>query len=296
MAESLQDIKRRIKSVTSTEHVTNAMKLVSTAKLRVAKGKYEAMNQNLLYVAKHISALFNVADNIPNEFLIENTDAEKTCYVVVTSSKGFCGGYNINVLKKVDELIAESDKEAAIVAIGSKGADYFKRNGRAEVICEYLDPPEEMDFNECVNLLAPALNRYQNGEFDKVVLVYTAFENVLSQVVRAHTMLPFSVEYTQMFANNDHDFIKQHSVDIEFLPNTTEFFAYLVIKYIQIDLCANVIEAATCEHTARRMAMENATDNANEMLDALSMSFNRARQAAITSEITEIVAGTEALT
>lgn len=289
-SDSLQDIKRRIKSITSTKHVTNAMKLVSTAKLRVAKNKFESTNENLRYVARHIAALFNFAENIPEKYTTENTEATKTCYIVVTSSKGFCGGYNNNIIAKMEELIAENEKEAVVLSIGSKGSDYFRNHDGVTVIGEYLDSPEDMQFAMCRELVAPVIRMFGDGEIDKVILVYTAFENMLSQTVKAEVLLPFEIEDSTYLAGH-----KVHSVDVEFEPDTDAIFNYLVGKYFEIDLYANIIEAATCEHTARRLAMENATDNANDMLDALSLNYNRARQAAITSEITEIVAGTEVL-
>lgn len=289
-AESLQDIKRRIKSITSTKHVTNAMKLVSSAKLRVAKNKFESTNENLIYVAKHIAALFNFAENVPEMYITENAEATKTCYIVVTSSKGFCGGYNNNVIAKVEELIAENNKEAVILSIGSKGSDYFRNHDGVTVLAEYLDSPEEMHFATCRELVAPVIRMFRKKEIDKVILVYTAFENMLSQTVKAEELLPFEVKDSTYLAGR-----KVHSVDVEFEPDTDAIFNYLVGKYFEIDLYANIIEAATCEHTARRLAMENATDNANDMLGALSLNYNRARQAVITSEITEIVAGTEVI-
>lgn len=288
--DSLQDIKRRIKSVTSTKHVTNAMKLVSTAKLRVARNKFESTNENLIYVARHIAALFNFAENVPDMYTTENAEAPATCYIVVTSSKGFCGGYNSNIINKVEELIAESEKESIILSIGSKGSDYFRKREGVTVLGEYLDPPEEMEYATCRELVAPVIRMFSNGEIDKVILVYTAFENMLSQEVKTDMLLPFEIQDSTYLAGR-----KVHSIDVEFEPDTDTMFNYLVEKYFEIDLYANIIEATTCEHTARRLAMENATDNANDMLDALSLNYNRARQAAITSEITEIVAGTEVL-
>lgn len=295
MAENLQDIKRRIKSVQSTEHVTNAMKLVSTAKLRVAKKKYETMNVNLVYVAQHIASIFRSAENVPERYIKENEGVGKTCYIVVGSSKGFCGGYNSSIIKKVEELIEQSDKDAVILAFGSKVGDYFRKHPRAEVIAEYLDPPEDMDFDMSKEFVSPAMRMFRDYEVDKIVMVYTAFENLIKQTVRAQVMLPISMDYITDMHDEDEKVEELVKRDIEFLPGTNNMFNYLVIKYFEIDIMANVIEAVTCEHTSRRVAMENATDNANEMLDGLSMSYNRARQAAITSEITEIVAGNEAL-
>ena len=147
-------------------------------------------------------------------------------------------------------------------------------------------PPESISFLESKELSAPILEMYKNKEIDEVVLIYTAFISSLEQEVRNVTLLPFEVE-------SDPDFEKSYN-SVEYEPSVEEVFNYLVPKYVETMIYSAVVESATCEHAARRMAMENATDNAREMLDGLNLTYNRARQSAITDEIIEIVAGSEA--
>lgn len=284
-AESMQDIKRRIKSVTSTEHITNAMKLVSAGKLRKAKAIFEKSNENSHYITHTIAEIFNSSQEIPQEYLKGSREIKTTCYIVVTSCRGLCGGFNSNILKEAQKEIDADWEAPVIIAIGSKGKEYFEKRGY-RIAGDYLAPPENISFLETREMCRPIIEMYNNGEIDEVVLIYTAFISSMEQEVRNVTLLPFEIE-------QDPDIIRNVK-EIEYEPSIREVFNYLVPKYVEIMLHAAVVESATCEHAARRMAMENATDNAREMLDKLSLNYNRARQAAITDEIIEIVAGSEA--
>ena len=284
-SESIQDIKRRIRSVTSTEHITSAMKLVSAGKLRKAKAIYEKTNANSHYITNTIKEMFNSSQEIPQEYLEGNREIKTTCYIICTSSRGLCGGFNSNILKEAQREIDADWEKPVIVAVGSKGKEYFEKRG-FEIHSSYLSPPESISFLESKELSAPILEMYRNKEIDEVVLIYTAFISSLEQQVTNVRILPFSVE-------NDPDFERSYK-QVEYEPSVEEVFNYLVPKYVETMIYSAVVESATCEHAARRMAMENATDNAREMLDNLNLTYNRARQSAITDEIIEIVAGSEA--
>lgn len=285
-AESMQDIKRRIRSVTSTEHITNAMKLVSAGKLRKAKAIFEKTNENSHYITHTIAEIFNSSyDDIPQKYLAGNREIKTTCYIVVTSCRGLCGGFNSNVLKEAQADIDADWEEPVILAIGSKGKEYFEKRGY-NVYDDYLAPPENISFLETREMSRPIIDMYNRGEIDEVVLIYTSFISSMEQEVRNITLLPFEAE-------PDPEIMK-FSKPVEYEPSVEEVFNYLVPKYVEMMIHAAVVESATCEHAARRMAMENATDNAREMLDSLSLNYNRARQSAITDEIIEIVAGSEA--
>ena len=284
--ESIQDIKRRIRSVTSTEHITNAMKLVSAGKLRKAKAIYEKTNANSHYITNTIREMFNTnTTDIPQEYLAGNREIKTTCYIICTSSRGLCGGFNNNILKRAQAEIDADWEKPVIVAIGSKGKEYFEKRGY-EIHSSYLSPPESISFLESKALSEPIIEMYRSGEIDEVVLIYTAFISSMEQEVRDVTLLPFEVE-------TDPDFEKSYN-QVEYEPSVEEVFNYLVPKYVETMIYSAVVESATCEHAARRMAMENATDNAREMLEGLNLTYNRARQSAITDEIIEIVAGSEA--
>ena len=285
-AESMQDIKRRIKSVTSTEHITNAMKLVSAGKLRKAKAIFEKTNENSHYITHTIAEIFNSSpDDFPGEYLAGNREIKTTCYIVVTSSRGLCGGFNSNILKEAQKDIDDDWEDPVILAIGSKGKEYFEKRGY-NVYDDYLAPPENISFLESREMSLPIIDMYNRGVIDEVVLIYTSFISSMEQEVKNVTLLPFELEH-------DPEIIK-NTKQVEYEPSVEAVFNYLVPKYVEMMIYSAVVESATCEHAARRMAMENATDNAREMLDKLSLNYNRARQAAITDEIIEIVAGSEA--
>lgn len=284
-AESMQDIKRRIRSVTSTEHITNAMKLVSAGKLRKAKAIFEKTNENSHYITHTIAEIFNSSQDIPPEYLAGNREIKTTCYIIVTSCRGLCGGFNSNVLKEAQREIDADWEKPVIFAIGSKGKEYFEKRGY-EIYGDYLAPPENISFLETREMSVPIIEMYNRGEIDEVVLIYTSFISSMEQEVKNVTLLPFEIE-------KDPDIIR-NSKPVEYEPSVEAVFNYLVPKYVEMMIYGAVVESATCEHAARRMAMENATDNAREMLDKLSINYNRARQSAITDEIIEIVAGSEA--
>jgi F-type H+-transporting ATPase subunit gamma len=285
MAVSMQDVKRRIKSVTSMEHITNAMKLVSAAKLRRAKATFEQTNKQLHFITDTIGEIFTSTTNIPEEYLEGNREIKNTCYIILTSSKGLCGGFNSNVIRKAEEAMRARKSVPKIVAVGSKGRDYFAKEG-IEIIGDYEDPPETISFLATQQLSRPIIKMYEDGEIDEVVLVYTAYLSTIDQQATAIRMLPFQPEKN---AN-----VMMHDKDIEYGPSMEAVFNYLVPKYVETMVYNAIVESATCEHAARRMAMENATDNARDMLQELSLNYNRARQAAITNQLIEIVSGSEA--
>ncbi len=283
--ESIQDIKRRIKSVTSTERITNSMKLVSAGKLRKAKAIFEKTNENSHYITNTIGELFNSSSEVPQEYLKGNREVKTTAYIVITSGRGLCGGFNTNIIKEAQRDFDADWEPPVVVAIGSKGKEYFEKRGY-NVQNSYLAPPESISFLETKELSRPIIDMYNNKEIDEVVLIYTSFISTMEQEVRNEILLPFEVE-------NDPE-IMSNSKFIEYEPSIEAVFNYLIPKYVETKIYSAVVESATCEHAARRMAMENATDNARDMLSNLNLTYNRARQSAITDEIIEIVAGSEA--
>ena len=283
--ESIQDIKRRIKSVSSTERITNSMKLVSAGKLRKAKAIFEKTNENSHFITNTIQELFNSGSEIPQEYLEGNREIKTTLYIVVTSGRGLCGGFNTNIIREAQREIDSDWEPPVIVAVGSKGKEYFEKRGY-NVHSSYLAPPENISFLETKALSEPILEMYDNKEIDEVILIYTSFISTMEQKVKNEVILPFQVE-------KDPEFMTANKF-VEYEPSVEAVFNYLVPKYVETKIYSAVVESATCEHAARRMAMENATDNAREMLDDLNLNYNRARQSAITDEIIEIVAGSEA--
>lgn len=285
-SNNMRDIKRRIRSVNSMEHITNAMKLVSAAKLRKAKNTFEKTREYFHYVTESIEEIFNNTSEVPTRYLLGNRELKTTCYIIITSSRGLCGSFNSNVIKEAAREIAGDPEKPVIVAIGGRGKEYFEKRG-FEIFEEYMLPPESISFVETRDISKPIIELYDSGKIDEVVLIYTSFVSSLEQKVKSVTLLPFEI-------HRDPEFPKlEEQVDYE--PSVEEVFNYLVPKYVEIMVYGAIVESATCEHAARRIAMENATDNAREMIGELTLFYNRTRQAAITNEISEIVGGAEAL-
>jgi len=285
-ANNMRDIKRRIKSVNSMEHITNAMKLVSAAKLRRAKSTFEKTREYFHYITESIEEIFNNTNEVPSQYLKGNREIKTTAYIIMTSSRGLCGSFNSNVIKEAAREIAEDPEKPVIIAIGTKGKEYFQKRGY-DIHGEYLLPPESISFVETHDISKPVIDMYNSGQIDEVIMIYTSFASSLEQKVKKVTLLPFEI-------NKDPDIPKlEKQVDYE--PSIEDVFNYLVPKYVEIMIYGAIVESATCEHAARRMAMENATDNAIDMIGELTLFYNRTRQAAITNEISEIVGGAEAL-
>lgn len=292
MAESMQDIKRRMRSIESTEHITNAMRLVSAAKYRRAKGVFDKTNLHLGEVLDTMENMFSSAASLPERYVrAEGKEYKKTLYILITSGRGLCGGFNNNLIKLLAAEIKEekekhgiSAQDISICAVGSRGKEHFSRKGY-RIVSEYDGAPEKITFYEAREIAAPILEKFQKGEVEQVVLVYTHYLNSLKQEPVVKRLLPMEKP----------SFGPVHDLtDIEFVPSDVEVIDYMIPKYFEIMLFKAVIESATCEHAARRTAMESATDNAKEMLSSLSLTYNRARQQAITDELIEIVAGSEA--
>ena len=287
MAENMRDIKRRIKSSTSMEHITKAMKLVSAAKLRKAKSTFDRIQENIHFVTESIEEIFQNTEDVPDRYLEGNREIVTTAYIVVTSNRGFCGSFNSNVIKEAQALIDDDPEKPVIIAIGSKGRDYFAKRDY-DIRGQYMLPPESISFLDTRNIITrPIIEMYDRGEIDEVILVHTRFISALMQKTTSTTLLPFPIKKDL----ETPPLRKQ----VEYEPSVESVFNYLIPKYAELMVYNALIESATCEHAARRMAMESATDNANEMIKDLTLNYNRVRQAAITREISEIVGGAEAL-
>jgi F-type H+-transporting ATPase subunit gamma len=282
----MRDIKRRVRSVTNIEHITNAMKLVSASKLRRAKAKYEKTGEYFHFVTESIEDIFNNNSDIPVKYLAGSREIKNRCYVVITSGRGLCGSFNSNIIRLAEAEMRQDPNPPRLVAVGAKGRDYFKKRGY-DLRAEYLDQPESIAFVEARKISGPIIRMFDEGEIDEVVMFHTAFVSTLEQKARRVRLLPFEIK-------RDPEILPMEK-QVEYEPSAAEVFNYLVPKYVEIMIFNAVVESAVCEHAARRMAMESATDNANGMIADLTLFYNRARQAAITSEITEIVSGADAL-
>jgi F-type H+-transporting ATPase subunit gamma len=290
---SMRDIKRRIRSVRNIEHITNAMKLVSAAKLRRAKNIFEKTQEYLHYITDRIDEIFANVEEIPGRYLLGSSEIKRTCYIVITSNRGLAGSYNANVIKAAEQQIkadiANGKEKPLLVCIGNKGLSYFTKRDH-EVFAGWLDPPENISFVQAEELMEPVVELFDRDGINEIVIIGTTFVSTIEQRARAKRLLPFEAAGTSADSGT-----LKGGRQVEYEPSAEDVLSHLVSKYVLITIWQCIIEAATCEHGARRMAMQNATDNAREMMDNLELFFNRARQAAITREITEIVSGADAI-
>lgn len=287
MAQSTRDIKRRIKGISNTKQITKAMELVSTAKMRKSRIRLEKSRPYYNTVLESITSI--LGDVRLKHPLLNTREVKKSLYIVMTSDRGLAGGYNSNINRLV-ELQARGDKDSiSLIAVGLKGRDYFKSRGY-NLVGEFSGITETPEFSDAREIGELAVDLYLKGKVDEINLVYTRFVSTLSYEPRILKLLPFNAEKNRA----DNKLNKPQKV-LEFEPSPEEALDYLIPKYVESTIFGALIESSSSEQAARRAAMESATENAEEMIDELNMSYNRARQAAITMEITEIVAGAEAL-
>lgn len=293
MSGQLKEVRNRIKSVTSTQQITKAMKMVSAAKLRRAT---DAIVQMRPYAEKLQEMLSNIVSNSSGDVdmsLAEERPVEKVLLITITSDRGLCGAYNSNIIKATRNTIAKnySDQHAKgnvmILPIGKKAFEYFKKHDY-NVNADYWEMFSDLSFENVRRAAVYAQDAYLNKEFDKVEIVYSKFKNAATQEFVAEPYLPIpKVEVTEDTAASKADFI--------FEPSEETLILELMPKILNTQVYKAILDAHASEHGARMTAMDKASENANELLRDLKISYNRARQAAITTELTEIVSGAAAL-
>ena len=291
MSGALKEVRNRIKSVQSTQQITKAMKMVSAAKLRRAQ---DAITQMRPYAHKLQEMLSNIVSNSDGDVsmaLAAERPVENVMIIVVTSDRGLCGGYNSNLIKLAKQVIAEKypqqqDKgKVQILPIGKKGYENFTKLGY-KVVNQYWDIFTGLNFEKVQAAAKHAMDAFANKEIDAVELVFSEFKNAATQRFVAESFLP-----VQKVAKAE----GQKNADFIFEPGKDVLIAELMPKILNTQLFKATLDANASEHGARMTAMDKASDNANELLKSLKISYNRARQAAITTELTEIVSGAAAL-
>ena len=275
---SMNDIKSRIKSVRSTMQITKAMELVATSKLRRAKERAEGTRPYYEALSGIISRLFSYSGISDSPFAAKR-DCKTTLFIVIAGDRGLAGGYNANVFRLTSQL-AEKCENVKYVPIGKKACDYYRHKDADIFAC--ADYVADTGVSSCYNLAQSICSAYQSGEIDKVVLVYTHFASMISQLPVYEQILPLECEASE-------------KSDILFDQDPIEMLSKIIPEYVGGILYSAVCDAVASECGARRTAMNSANKNASEMIDVLMLKFNRARQAVITQEITEIVSGAEAL-
>ena len=280
---SLKDLRNKIKSIKSIQQVTNAMKMVAAAKLRKSQESMEKARPYTRAIEDMINHLIPDVDRsiLP---ILESRKANKRLLLVITADRGMAGAFNANVIKKTEQILNEFDsKNCFLICIGKKSHEYFKRRDY-QILESYRDFWNSLNINQAIDIGNSIVSKYIDREFDVVDVIYNEFISVGSQRIIAKKLLP--IEY------NPEEKIKS---DIIYEPSKEKIVKTLIPKHLNIQLWQFLLESNASEQAARMVAMENATDNAGEIISDLSIEYNKARQAAITTEIIEIVSGANAL-
>jgi len=281
----LKEIRNRISSVSSTMQITNAMKMVSAAKLKKAQDSITATlpySNKLSDLVKNISASIDSVDSNP---LFVKREVKSALVIVITSNKGLCGGFNSNIIKEVYNIGSQyGTKKLELLTIGKKGNDILKK--KFNIISSHNDLYDDFSYSNVRLIANDIMALYTEEKYDEVILVYNHFKNAATQIITKEQFLPIA-------ENSDEDSSIQG--DYIFEPNREKILNELIPKTLSIQLFKSISDSIAGEHGARMTAMHKATDNASELRDQLKLTYNKARQTAITNEILEIVGGAEAL-
>ena len=279
---STKEIKNRIRSMESTRQITKAMEMVASSKLRRAQAQISASRPYFRILSATIQDILENNRDFSSPFLKERP-VNKSLYIVIAGDRGLAGGYNSNILKMVEAQL--KDKNVAVLPIGKKAVEFF-RSRKIPAFTEVYSEAASVGIGDCFSIAKNLSKAFLNGEFDEVHIAYTNFVSVLSQVPADKKLLPLQPDQTKADAEGT-----TRHMDTIYEPGTEEVFASVVPEYLGGILYGALCESRAAEQAARRTAMDAATSNADDMIADLSLKFNRARQAAITQEITEIVAG-----
>lgn len=281
---SMRDIKRRKSSISSTQQITKAMKLVSTVKLQKAKGHAEQANPYFNYMYQTVTSMLAKSGSIYHPYLTGKDSGQKAV-IVITSNRGLAGGYNANVVKLITESDLPKDK-LSIYAVGNKGRESLEHKGYS-IVKELPELIETPAYDEASALAREVLAAYEKGEVGEIYLAYTHFKNTVVHEPKLIKLLPVNIE--------DMPEQEEDNVLMNYEPNQEEALNLIIPKYVTSLLYGALVEAVASENGARMQAMDSATSNAEDMISDLSLKYNRARQGSITQELTEIIAGASAI-
>ncbi len=289
---SLKDVRTRIDSVNSTKQITSAMKMVAASKLRKSQN---AINNMRPYAAKLNEILQNLTASLDKESMGvygQDREVKQVLIVPITSNRGLCGAFNSNIIKAAQQLINKdfADQNAAgnvhVLTVGKKATDHFSKKGHKH-IGQHDDLFNELNFAHVFPIAEELMLHYASKKYDRIVLVYNHFKNAATQVVTSEQFLPVSSAIEESSTDLNSDYL--------FEPGKQEIVEELVPTILKVQFYKALLDSFAAEHGARMLAMSQATDNATELIKALKLQYNKARQAAITNEILEIVGGAEAL-
>ena len=281
MASNMKAVKLRMKSIDSTRQITKAMELVAASKLRKAKDRAEAITPGF-NILRHTLRDIAQSNNDFSSVYTKASKSDKRCYIVIAGDRGLAGGYNNNLFKFVDAK--SKGRKYSVVPIGKKAYEYYSKRD-VEIVTDQYKEVSDVSVADCFSAAKLICDAYKEGRYGHFRLFYTEFQNMLTMVTRRIPLLPLE-DFDKKTENEE----ISKSV-IEYSPNAEEVFKLIVPEYIAFVLYSGICESLASEYAARRTAMDAATKNADEMLENLELYYNRARQANITQEITEIVAG-----
>jgi ATP synthase F1, gamma subunit len=291
---SMKEIKRRRASIQSTSQITKAMKLVSTVKLQKSRSKAEQSKTYFTLMHETISSILEKSSGLDHKYLKLNKTGKKAV-IVITANRGLAGGYNNNIIKLVSSKLDKND--TLVYSIGKKGEDGLKRKGY-EIVGEYpeiINSPLYQDASDITKLL---LEEFEKGIVSEIYLAYTGFKNTVVHIPTFLKLLPISskdIDFNSEQANGVEKTEHSYKSQMNYSPNEEEVLNAIVPKYMASIIFGALQQSVASENGARMTAMENATNNAKELIEELGLSYNRARQGAITQELTEIVAGANAI-
>ncbi len=287
---TLRDIKRRIKAVTSTRQITKAMKMVSASKLKRVQGRMLEMRPYATKMDEVIKSLARGADKESSPLLIERP-RKNVEVIVLTSDRGLCSAFNTNVMKLATRVMAEMKTQGVenvqISTVGKKAADFYRRRG-IKLKNSWTGFSGRVSYENAKLVATSMIQGYVSGEVDEVVVIYNKFKNVVQQIPTSVKFLPASIEEGEAPAEGG-------GADFIYEPQEDVLLEFLLPKNIEIQVFSALLESQTSEEAARMAAMENATKSSTEMIDKLSLKYNKARQAGITADLMDIVGGVEAL-
>lgn len=291
---SLKDIKRRIGSVKNTQKITRAMKLVATSKMKRAQNAIRAARPYASKIQDVVSVLAEAVDEKDHELLRSEETCEKALMLVMTSDRGLCGGFNGSLLRRVEEVIAEYQAADVgsfdLMVIGRKGIIYFLGRKQYNLVSEHPEVLKDgADFAAARQFTEDLIEKFKSGEYDRVYVAYNEFKSAIASIQRVELVLP--VRPVSLEAEGGED---EGSKEFMFEPGKDELLGVLLPKYVETMIYRGMLDSVASEHASRMTAMDNATNNASELISSLTLQYNRARQAAITKELVEITSGAEA--
>lgn len=278
---NVRDIRRRIRSVSSMQQITKAMKMVAASKLRKAQEKVIAARP---YARQLQEVLARLAQDQGDEThpLLEVRPVQRVGYIIISSDRGLCGGYNANLFRMTNSIIDNETHDVRLVTVGTKGRDFYRR-GSNETIAEFVGLGDNPSYGQAKEIAQEVISLYESGELDEVYIMYNEFISAISQRPTQVKLLP--IEKPKQESNTEYIFE----------PSNEEILDTLLPKYVETQVFRTLLEGKASEMGAKMTAMGSATDNARDLIERLTLQMNRARQAAITTEISEIVGGASAL-